>query len=89
MKRLAVAMGLTPAPAAAVFAQFDHPHAAWTALLQKHVAVLDGGKASAARYAGFAQLLADAPADRKSIEDGQAPLAFLDCDWTLGDARRP
>jgi hypothetical protein len=55
MKRLAVAMALTLAPAAAVFAQFDHSHAAWTALLKKHVVVVDGGKASQVRYAGFAQ----------------------------------
>ncbi|MGQ0522244.1 MAG: DUF547 domain-containing protein [Betaproteobacteria bacterium] len=34
-------------------AQFDHQHAAWTALLTKHVALIDGGKASLVRYAGF------------------------------------
>lgn len=33
---------------------FDHRHAAWTALLSKHVAVLGGGKASQLRYAGMA-----------------------------------
>ena len=36
-------------------AQFDHSHAAWTALLKKHVVLIDGGRASQARYAGFAQ----------------------------------
>ena len=36
-------------------AQFDHEHAAWTALLKKHVVLLDGGKASQVRYAGFQQ----------------------------------
>jgi len=35
-------------------AQFDHIHAQWTALLKKHVVVLDGGKASQMRYAGMA-----------------------------------
>ena len=35
--------------------EFDHSHAAWTALLKKHVVLLDGGKASQVRYAGFAQ----------------------------------
>jgi hypothetical protein len=42
-----------PRPA---FAQagFDHSHAAWTALLKKHVVVLRGGQASQVRYAGFA-----------------------------------
>ncbi|HEX9684518.1 MAG TPA: DUF547 domain-containing protein [Burkholderiales bacterium] len=34
---------------------FDHEHAAWTALLKKHVVLLDGGKASQVRYAGFQQ----------------------------------
>lgn len=36
-------------------AAFDHSHAAWTALLKKHVVVLQGGKASQVRYAGMAQ----------------------------------
>jgi hypothetical protein len=34
---------------------FDHSHAAWTALLKKHVVLLDGGKASQVRYGGFQQ----------------------------------
>ena len=34
-------------------AQFDHSHQAWTALLGRHVVLLDGGKASQVRYAGF------------------------------------
>jgi len=46
---------LATAPLGAVFAQFDHSHAAWTALLKRNVVVVDGGKASQARYAGFAQ----------------------------------
>jgi hypothetical protein len=38
-----------------LFAQsFDHQHVAWSALLKKHVVLLDGGKASQLRYAGFA-----------------------------------
>jgi hypothetical protein len=32
---------------------FDHGHAAWTALLKKHVQVSRGGQSSAVRYAGF------------------------------------
>ena len=39
----------------AVAQGFDHEHAAWTALLKKHVVLLDGGKASQVRYAGFQQ----------------------------------
>jgi hypothetical protein len=34
---------------------FDHEHKVWTALLKKHVALVDGGKASQVRYAGFRQ----------------------------------
>ena len=33
---------------------FDHNHAAWTALLKKHVLLLDGGKASQVRYSAMA-----------------------------------
>jgi len=46
---------LATAPLGAVFAQFDHSHAAWTALLERNVVVVDGGKASQPHYAGFAQ----------------------------------
>jgi len=34
---------------------FDHSHAAWSALLKKHVVLVDGGKASQTRYTGFQQ----------------------------------
>jgi hypothetical protein len=34
---------------------FDHEHKAWSALLKKHVVLIDGGKASQTRYAGFQQ----------------------------------
>ena len=45
-----VALALAASPAAA----FDHTHAAWGALLERHVVVLEGGKASRVRYAGMA-----------------------------------
>jgi hypothetical protein len=48
---VAVVLLLAALPARA----FDHTHAVWTALLKKHVVVLDGGKASKVRYAAFAQ----------------------------------
>lgn len=51
---LIAVLGLLAAPAGGVQAQFDHEHAAWTALLKKHVVLLDGGKASRVDYAGFA-----------------------------------
>jgi len=52
---LLVLIVLATAPLGAVFAQFDHAHAGWTALLKQNVVVVDGGKASQVRYAGFAQ----------------------------------
>ena len=42
------------APVGAGAQGFDHGHKAWDALLKKHVVVLQGGKASQVRYAGFA-----------------------------------
>jgi hypothetical protein len=47
---LAAALVLSPAAHA-----FDHSHAAWDALLKRHVKLVDGGKASQVRYAGFAK----------------------------------
>lgn len=54
MKRwlLACLLALLPLTAGAAF---DHSHAAWTALLKRHVVLVDGGKASQADYAGFAR----------------------------------
>ena len=50
------ALALPVPPARAAPAQvFDHGHAAWTALLRKHVVLVDGGKASQLRYADMAQ----------------------------------
>ncbi|MFM9968471.1 MAG: DUF547 domain-containing protein [Burkholderiales bacterium] len=49
----------------AATAQFDHSHAAWTALLKKHVQLVDGDKASRLSYAGMA-------ADRAALK------AYLD-----------
>ena len=43
------------APLAGAHAQFDHRHEAWSALLKKHVVLIDGGKASQLRYAGMQQ----------------------------------
>jgi hypothetical protein len=40
--------------AASPVAAFDHTHAAWGALLERHVVVIEGGKASRVRYAGMA-----------------------------------
>ena len=41
--------------ATAAWSQFDHSHAQWTALLKKHLVLVDGGKASQMRYAEIAR----------------------------------
>jgi hypothetical protein len=51
---LIAAASFAAAPAAWAQGGFDHQHADWTALLRKHVALRDGGKASRVRYAAFA-----------------------------------
>lgn len=53
-RRWALALGLSWFAPPLVAQSFDHQHAAWTALLKKHVVVLEGGKASQVRYAGMA-----------------------------------
>jgi hypothetical protein len=57
-------LALTAVPTASAQG-FDHSHAAWTALLKKHVVLLDGGKASQVRYAGFAK---DRPALKSYLD---------------------
>jgi hypothetical protein len=39
----------------AAWGQFDHGHAAWTALLKRHLVLLEGAHASQVDYAGFAR----------------------------------
>ena len=51
---VALALALLLLGTAPAMAQFDHAHAAWTALLKKHVVLADEGRASRVRYAGFA-----------------------------------
>ncbi|MGA0023248.1 MAG: DUF547 domain-containing protein [Burkholderiales bacterium] len=55
MKKLLFMLLLAVAPFPASAQAFDHDHKAWDALLKKHVVLIDGGKASQVRYAGFAQ----------------------------------
>lgn len=55
MKILLLAFLLTAFPMISNAQSFDHDHKAWSALLKKHVVLLDGGKASQMRYAGLAQ----------------------------------
>ena len=54
-RTLLIALGAAGLAATAwAQAGFDHSHAAWTALLKKHVVVERGGRASSVRYAAFA-----------------------------------
>ena len=55
LKLAACALLLSLAAGQAAAQGFDHEHRAWTALLQKHVALIDGAGASQVRYAGFLQ----------------------------------
>ncbi len=52
--RLRLAALLLAASLSAPAQAFDHTHAGWDRLVKKHVAVLEGGKASRVRYAGLA-----------------------------------
>lgn len=51
---VATAVALVAPPGRAQAPAFDASHAAWTALLKKHVVLLRAGQASQVRYAGFA-----------------------------------
>ncbi len=50
----AMVLALPLARAGAQAAAFDHSHATWSALLKKHVVLIDGGRGSQLRYAGMA-----------------------------------
>ncbi|MEO8202977.1 MAG: DUF547 domain-containing protein, partial [Betaproteobacteria bacterium] len=39
-------------------------------------------------FARYAKLLADTPDAQKQVAEGRAPLAFLEYDWSLNDARK-
>ena len=58
MHRLLLVLSLTFAallPPSARAQTFDHTHAAWDALLQRHVRLISDGRASQVDYAGFAR----------------------------------
>jgi len=50
---LAASLSGLAVPTRAQSAGFDHKHAAWTALLRKHVRLIRGGQATQVAYAGF------------------------------------
>jgi hypothetical protein len=59
IRQLLAVLALAPL---AALAQYDHTHAAWDALVKRHVKLLDGAKASQVRYADFAK-------DRGALRD--------------------
>lgn len=63
----AAAVALLALVATDARAQFDHTHAAWTALLQKHVRVAPDGNSSRVDYKGFAADRAQLQAYLKSL----------------------
>jgi len=67
---VAILFVATLCAAMAARADFDHSHAAWSALLKQHVVVIDGGKASKVRYSGFV-------ADRAALQAYLASLAAV------------
>ena len=67
---LALGVAALALPATALAQSFDHSHAAWTALLKKHVVLLGGGQASQLRYAGMA-------ADRAALKAYLAQLSAV------------
>jgi len=55
MKNILSLLLLALLPLTAAAQSFDHDHKPWAALLNKHVVLIDNGKSSQVRYAGFAQ----------------------------------
>ena len=39
-------------------------------------------------FAKYAKLLADAPGEQQAVAEGKSPLAFLEYDWSLNDAKQ-
>lgn len=75
---LNAAAALATLQAGTVYAQgpgFDHAHAAWTALLRRHVRLVRGGQATQVAYAGFAADRAALKAYLDSLS-AVAPAAF-------------
>jgi hypothetical protein len=70
LRRRTLLIAATALPFAARGQTFDHSHAAWSALLARHVVVLQGGRASQLRYAAFAN-------DRAALKAYLASLASV------------
>ena len=72
VRALALAVAVTCTALPALAQGFDHTHRAWDALLRKHVLVLQEGRASQVRYAGF-------------VQDRAALRAYLDALSAVGE----
>ena len=95
---LALSLSGLAVPTHAQSAGFDHQHAAWTALLRKHVRLIRGGQATQVAYAGFkadrAQLktVLDAMSGVNPMQDprGEIDLVFCeDCCFVFNRALDP
>lgn len=53
MNKVILALLLAAIPLTSTAQSFDHDHKAWSALLKKHLILIDGGKASQLGYAGL------------------------------------
>lgn len=74
--------GLVLALAGMAAHAFDHTHAAWTALLKRHVVLADGAKASRVDYAGLAR---DRPALKAYLETVSAVPPAEYAAWPRGE----
>lgn len=70
LTRRCVLVGVSALALPAAAQAFDHSHAAWSALLKKHVRVLRGGQAAQLRFAGMV-------ADRAALQAYLAALAAV------------
>lgn len=80
----AVALSLSglAVPTHAQSAGFDHQHAAWTALLRKHVRLVRGGQTTQVAYAGFK---ADRAALKAYLDSLSAVSAAAFAGWTKAE----
>lgn len=79
---LAASLSLVAVPAPAQSTGFDHQHAAWTALLRKHVRLVRDGRATQVAYAGFQ---ADRAALRAYLDNLSAVTAAVFAGWAKAE----
>ena len=79
---LALSLSGLAVPTHAQSAGFDHQHAAWTALLRKHVRLVRGGQTTQVAYAGFK---ADRAALKAYLDSLSAVSAAAFAGWTKAE----